>query len=54
VKTHNITIRMGAAYDTVSVNGTDFDRSIMSRRDKSELRNRLVGVLEREGYFANA
>ncbi len=41
MKKPSITIRLGAAYDEVTVDGVTFDRSTMKREDKSKLR-RLV------------
>lgn len=39
-----ITIRLGAAHDTLSVDGKTFDRSKLSRYEKNQLR-RLVRAL---------
>lgn len=42
-----ITIRLGAAHDEVVVDGHTFDRSVMSRADKSKLRRIIVGALSK-------
>jgi hypothetical protein len=52
----NITIRLGASYDTVTVDGVAFDRSKMTRQQKAYLRQKVVLVLARfgKGAYANA
>lgn len=49
-----ITLRIGAAYDMVTVDGTKFDRSRMIRPERGQLRRLLVGGLEAAGYFKHA
>jgi hypothetical protein len=41
VKQFNMTIRLGAAHDSVTIDGVQFDRSKMEGKEKSRLR-RLV------------
>jgi hypothetical protein len=46
MKQPNIKIRIGAAYDEVTVDGVSFDRATMPKKDKHFLRNVI-----RDGYF---
>lgn len=46
-----ITIRLGAANNDVTVDGTTFDRSKMSRPESNKLTRMLVGGLTNAGYF---
>jgi hypothetical protein len=42
VKKSQITIRLGAAYDTVTVDGHEFDRATMTRPERHKFRRMLV------------
>jgi hypothetical protein len=46
-----ITIRLGAGNDDVTVDGHTFDRSKMTRPEKNKLTRMLVGGLTQAGYF---
>jgi uncharacterized lipoprotein YddW (UPF0748 family) len=50
----NITIRLGASYDTVTVDGVAFDRSKMTRQQKAYLRQKVVLARFGKGAYANA
>jgi hypothetical protein len=47
----NITIRLGAAYNDVNVDGHTFDRSKMTKPESNKLTRMLVGGLTNAGYF---
>jgi hypothetical protein len=46
-----ITMRIGAGYDTVTVDGHTFDRAAMDRPSRRKLTRLVVGGLEQSGYF---
>lgn len=46
-----ITIRIGANNDDVTVDGRTFDRSKMTRPEKNKLARILIGGLTNTGYF---
>jgi uncharacterized lipoprotein YddW (UPF0748 family) len=50
----NITIRLGASYDIVTVDGVAFDRSKMTRQQKAYLRQKVVLARFGKGAYANA
>ncbi len=47
----NITIRLGALHNDVTVDGHTFDRSKMTRPEQNKLTRMLVGGLTNAGYF---
>lgn len=47
----SITIRIGAAYDDVIVDGVTFDRAKMKGPEKRKLRRMIVNALETTPYF---
>lgn len=50
-KSPSITIRIGAAYDAVTVDGITLDRSTMDRPVRRKLTRMVVAGLEQAGYF---
>lgn len=50
----SITLRIGAAYDTVTVDGHTFDRAAMDRPSRRKLTRLVVGGLEQSGYFGGS
>jgi hypothetical protein len=50
----NITIRIGALNDTVTVDGKEFDRSTMTRQQKAWFRQKVVISLFGQDAYANA
>jgi len=52
MKRTSITIRLGAAHDTVTVDGTTLDRTLMDRREKKALARWVGNALQYEGRLA--
>lgn len=50
-KIPSIRIRIGALHDSVTVDGTTFDRSRMARPDRNKMTRMVVGALTNVGYF---
>jgi hypothetical protein len=46
-----ITIRMGAAHNSVEVDGTKIDRNSLTKGEDRKVRGIIVGALEKDGYF---
>jgi 3-polyprenyl-4-hydroxybenzoate decarboxylase len=50
-KIPKITVRIGAAHDSVTVDGTTFDRSRMARPERNKMTRMIVGALTNVGFF---
>ncbi len=50
-KMPSITIKFGAAYNEVDVDGQTFDLNTLNQKDKNFLRRVVVNGLEKVGYF---
>lgn len=48
---HRITIRMGAAHNSVEVDDLKIDRSSLTKGEDRKVRGIIVGALEKDGYF---
>ena len=49
-----ITIRMGAAHNSVEVDDMKIDRNSLTKGEDRKVRGIIVGALEKDGYFTNA
>jgi hypothetical protein len=47
----HITIRMGAASNSIEVDGTKIDRSSLTKGEDRKVRGIIVGALKKDGYF---
>jgi hypothetical protein len=47
----HITIRMGAATNSIDVDGTRIDRSSLTKGEDRKVRGIIVGALTKDGYF---
>jgi len=48
---NNITIRMGAAYQDITVGALNIDLAAASKTDRYEVRRELIEGLKANGYF---
>lgn len=48
---HNVTIRMGAAYNDLTVNGIQVDLAAADKTQRYEARRGLIEGLKEIGYF---
>ena len=48
---HRITIRMGAASNSIDVDGTRIERSSLTKGEDRKVRGIIVGTLTKDGYF---
>ena len=48
MKHAQVTLRIGAAYDEVIVDGHRFDRSVMERSQRNKLRRMIVAAFEKD------
>jgi hypothetical protein len=46
-----ITIRMGAAHNSVEVDGTNIDRNSLTKGEDRKMRGIIIGALEKNRYF---
>lgn len=46
-----ITIRMGAAHNSIEVDGTRIDRNSLTKGEDRKVRGIIIGALEKDRYF---
>jgi len=47
----HITIRMGAASNSIETDGTTIDRSSLTKGEDRKVRGIIIGALKKDGYF---